>query len=286
MGRASVRSWILRASWLVLALAAPWQPLADHGHAVNVVIIAWAWTLWSLAMVATVVMLPVGLTVLRIIAPTFVVASVLATMPSLADTTNVTWIAVAASVVSLWMVLSTDVVSDMVQGSAYGDEVRMPLRTPVPYMAPSFLVWATTVAAPITASLLLAAHRWIPGLVVLVIAILLLSVVPRRLHRLARRWLVFVPAGIVVHDHLVLGESFMLRNSSIASVTTTHQPGEEADLTGGIAGARLVIALNQADKVVVSPITAKTLGTTEGLHVQSFAVAPRALEHALNKLKR
>ena len=165
MIRASLRTWVLRVSWIIVAIAAPWQPLADHSHPVNVAIVTLAWTSWSLAMLATVIMLPVGLTVLRIIVPAFVIASVMATIPSLADTSAITWVAVGASVVSMAMVLSTDVVSDMVQGSAYGDELRLPLRTPVPYMAPTFIVWALTVAAPIAGSLLLAASFIRKGLI-------------------------------------------------------------------------------------------------------------------------
>ncbi|NCZ86634.1 MAG: hydroxypyruvate isomerase, partial [Actinobacteria bacterium] len=94
-----------------------------------------------------------------------------------------------------------------VQAAAYGHERRHLLRPPVAVMLPSALVWlvawalgavalhvepsiATAIAA--LASALLAAFGW------------------RRVSVLAQRWLVFVPAGIAVHDPLMLRDTFMV----------------------------------------------------------------------------
>ena len=48
----------------------------------------------------------------------------------------------------------------------------------------------------------------------------------------------------------------------------------------------LTIELREADKVVLSRITAKNLGTTEALHVLSFSVAPRRVASAVAALQR
>ena len=76
----------------------------------------------------------------------------------------------------------------------------------------------------------------------------------------------------------------MAPSAKILSVTRTSQVGEAADLTGGVIGDRLTIALTEADKVVLSAITAKTLGTTEALHVKMFCIAPRRLNTALSAI--
>jgi len=88
----------------------------------------------------------------------------------------------------------------------------------------------------------------------------------------------------VVHDHLVLHETIMAHTEKILSATRASDVGEAADLTGGVIGDRLTIALTEADKVVLSAITAKTLGTTEALHVKMFCIAPRRLNAALSAI--
>jgi hypothetical protein len=133
-------------------------------------------------------------------------------------------------------------------------------------------------------TLLLAARQYVAGAVLLAIGIVLTRTIPRRLHRLARRWLVLVPVGIVVHDHLVLHETIMAPTQKILSVARTSDVGEAADLTGGVFGERITVALTEADKVILSKITAKALGTTEALHVKMFCIAPRRLTAALSAI--
>lgn len=38
------------------------------------------------------------------------------------------------------------------------------------------------------------------------------------MHQLARRWLVFVPNGLVIHDYLATREPFLLRRQDISSL--------------------------------------------------------------------
>jgi len=212
-----------------------------------------------------------SLTIVRIVVPLSVVVSVVASQP----------LAIFCSVVALIVCASPVFVDSMVQGGAYGDETRFALRTPLPYVVPAVIAWLLFSTAIIGGSLFLAAREYVVGAILVAIGILLSRTIPQRLHRLARRWLVLVPVGIVVHDHLVLHETIMAHSEKILSVTRTSEVGEAADLTGGVIGDRLTIALTEADKVVLSAITAKTLGTTEALHVKMFCIAPRRLNAAL-----
>jgi hypothetical protein len=215
-----------------------------------------------------------SLTIIRIVVPLSVVVSVIANQP----------LAIFCSVVALVVCASPVFVDAMVQGGAYGDETRFALRTPLPYVVPAVIAWLVYTSALIGGSLLLAAREYVVGAVLVAIGILLSRTIPQRLHRLARRWLVLVPVGIVVHDHLVLHETIMSHSEKILSVTRTSAVGEAADLTGGVFGDRLTVALTEADKVVLSAITAKSLGTTEALHVKMFCIAPRRLNAALSAI--
>lgn len=278
----SPRTWAVRALWATLAVVPPWTSFGDRSGAVRAVIGGWGWGIWAVVAIALAVVSPWSLTLLRIGVPAMLALAAAATLEAGANSGS--WTALAVVAAAWWLVLSTDVCADMVQGSAYGDELRLPLRTPVPHLAPAIVVWALLVGTTAGASLLLASGRWIPGGMTAAIAIVLCLVVPRRLHRLARRWLVLVPAGVVVHDHLVLAESMMIRTSAISGRRMTSGPGDEADLTGGVLGRRWCLTLREPEKTVLAPITARILGTTEALHVTSFAVAPRTPRRHASRL--
>jgi len=266
---------VVLLAWVVLALSAPWQTIADDAsRSVSWVLLTWGWLLWTAVGASLLVPSPMSLTIVRIVVPLSVVVSFVASQP----------IAVFCSVVALIVCASPVVVDAMVQGGAYGDEKRFALRTPLPYVVPAVLAWAMYTASLVGGSLLLAAEQYVIGAILTALGLFLSPTIPKRLHRLARRWLVLVPVGIVVHDHLVLHETIMSPSAKIMSVVRATDVGEAADLTGGIFGDRLTVTLTEADKVVMSAITAKTLGTTEALHVKMFCIAPRRLNAALSAI--
>ena len=264
---------VVLLAWVLLALSSPWQTIADDAsRSVSWVLLTWGWLLWIAVGASLLVPSPMSLTIIRIVVPLSVVVSVVASQP----------LAVFCSVVALIVCASPVFVDAMVQGGAYGDETRFALRTPLPYVVPAVIAWVIYTASLVGGSLLLAAKQYVVGAVLVAIGVFLSRSIPQRLHRLARRWLVLVPVGIVVHDHLVLHETIMAPSAKIMSVVRTSDVGEAADLTGGTFGDRLTITLTEADKVVMSAITAKTLGTTEALHVKMFCIAPRRLDTALS----
>lgn len=263
------------ASWVLLGVAAPWQSLADnHSSAVGTVLIVWGWLLFLAVAIGVLVPSPISLTVTKCVTPLMAIGAFIAASPA------GIFGSLAAFIIT-WSALFGDV---MVQGSAYGEETRFTLRTPVPYWAPSVVAWALLSGGLIGGTLLIGAENYVVGAPLLLIGALLTPTVPRRLHRLSRRWLVIVPAGIVVHDHLVLAETQMSMRSKILSITKVNESGETADFTGGILGPRIAVHLKEADKVVLSKITAKTLGTIDALHVKAFSFAPRRLDAALAAL--
>ena len=264
-------------SWLLLALDSPWHQIGEQrSFALAAMLAVWGWALWIVVATALLVPSAVSLTAVRIVVPVAVVASFIAVSP----------ISIFASLVMLMICASGLFADTMVQGGAYGDEIRFTLRTPVPYMAPAVVVWLLLCGTMLAGTLFLAVQQWWLGAPLTLVGALLARYVPLRLHRLARRWLVVVPAGIVIHDHLVLAETIMCTKNNIAHITETAAAGETADFTGGVLGQRLSVQLRESDKVVLSRITMKTLGTTEALHVKAFSVAPRRLHAAMSTITR
>ena len=106
-----------------------------------------------------------------------------------------------------------------VNGPAYPNERRFPLRPPA--IAPGrsgALAWVVLVGAPVAAMLLLAGGRWVVGGIVAVRRVLAAAVGGRALHGLARRWLVVVPAGLVIHDPLSLADPVLFQRAAIAGL--------------------------------------------------------------------
>lgn len=265
------------AAWVGLALAAPWHSAGDnHSLAVSLVLAAWGWALWVSVAIALLVPSPLSVTVVRTVAPLAVVCSFVAVSP----------VSIFASLLMLIVTMSSLFTDVMVQGGAYGDEKRFALRTPMPYLAPAFIAWAALTWTLVGGSLMTAARGYWIGLPLVILGIVMARFVPRRLHRLSRRWLVIVPAGIVVHDHVVLAETMMTPKTNVLSMKVIAEPNDSADLTGGVLGPRLSIEMKDADKIVLSAITAKTLKTTEALHVKTFSIAPRRAHAALAAITR
>lgn len=265
------------AGWLALGIAAPWHTLGDpHSHAVASTLVVWGWSLWTTGAVALLVPSPMSLTALRIATPLLLFFACAAISPT----------GIFGALLGMIVVASPLFADVMVQGSAYGDETRFSLRTPMPAVAPAVVAWAVQCATLLGGTLLLASRAWIRGGILVTLGLILARTVPQRLHRLARRWLVIVPAGIVLHDHVALGETFMVPASKLRSVRAVDRAGDAADLTGGVLGPRIEVAMADADKVVLSRTTARMLGTTEALHVLSFTFAPRRTAAAISAIRR
>jgi hypothetical protein len=264
------------ATWIILGVAAPWQQLAsEYSSAVGIVLTVWGWLFFLAVAIGALVPSPLSLTVTKCVTPLMVLCAFMAASPA------GVFGALAAFIIT-WSALFADV---MVQGSAYGEETRFALRTPVPYWAPTVLAWSLLSGSLLGGSLLIAAEAYVVGAPLLLVGVVLARTVPKRLHRLSRRWLVIVPAGVVVHDHLVLAETMMSMRSKILFISKVAESGETADFTGGVAGPRIAVHLKESDKVALSNITAKTLGTVNALHVKAFSFAPRRLDAALAAIR-
>ena len=241
---------LLRVGWLLLPFVAGPVLAAgteERSRAVQLVAASGLWAVWAGVLVALLVPSTVSLTALRLAAPAVPAAALVA---SLADrgaaSAAAEVLGIAAGVAVALLALHPVVGEVFVEGSSYGDERRRLLRPPGPLLlGPIEVAWAAVVAGPAVGALLLAARQWAAGTVVLVVAVPLAVVLVDRLHRLSRRWLVFVPAGLVLHDHLVLADTVLFRRGTIAGLAPAEAGTTATDCTGGAPGLALELRLHE-----------------------------------------
>ena len=246
----AVGLWPLRALWL----AVPAVTGVGIGATIDrfddpapIVIEAALWAGWFIGLVASLAPTAASLTALRMVSPALVFA------PLLIGIADGDWPTGVIMAIGYGAVVATaaflPVVGDrMVNGSAYGSERRMTLRPPgFALLGPIELGWSASFGSIAAAVWLLAGGWWAGGAVVAIGAAAITTLVVRSLHQLARRWVVFVPAGFVLHDHVVPAESILLRRSIVASLGPATAPLDDdtVDLSGGARGLVLEVALTE-----------------------------------------
>lgn len=244
--------WPARVTWVVLPLAvgpALGSALDESTRSVAVTGAVLAWGAWAAALVAVLIPRTVSLTGLRIVAPAALAVANWAALvgdPGAADVVAVAWAAL-----TLVAAFSPTTGDCFVNGSSYGDERRMPLRVPgALLLGPIQLTWLVAVAAPIGAPLLLAAEQWVAGGLVALVGVPAAAVAIRALHGLARRWVVFVPAGMVLHDLQAMADPVLFPRPSIRRLGPAPADGDEAmDLTQRSLGLALELELVEPTEI-------------------------------------
>lgn len=275
--------WALRAALAgTAALVGPALASAGDGRADRAAwpAVALWWALVAAQVVAVVVPGAMGLTALRILTPAGVVAAGGALVGGAA--TGVGVAALATAMVATAIAFSAEAGEALVQGAAYGHERRLPLRVPVAYLPAAVVAWIVWCAALVSAVVLLGAHQWAPGTAIAAAAVGLTWLLARRLHRFSRRWLVLVPAGMVLHDHVVLGETLMVPKANVHRVALAYADTQALDLTGPAAGHALQVTVSE----MVTILLAATRGEPRGkaVHAGAFLIAPSRPGRALTAL--
>jgi hypothetical protein len=246
-------AWPVRVAWLALPFVcgpALGEALDDASRPVQLVASLGMWAGWAVVLVATLVPSTVSLTMLRLGAPGPVAASAAAAVaggPSGSDT-----LALAGSLAAALVAFSAPTGEVFVDGSSYGDEKRMPLRAPGPLLlGPIEAVWCVAAAGVTAGPLLLAAHQWVAGAVALAAGLPAAWFAARSLHALARRWVVFVPAGLVVHDPLALVNAVLVRRATLRSLGPAPAGTDALDLTRGALGLALEVRMTESVPVTL-----------------------------------
>lgn len=246
------------------------QALADHSRPVQVTGTVVAWVAWAVVAMALLLPSAISLTVVRSIVPAGPVVAIAAMLGGAGGVESA--VCLSTTVLTCTLALSAEFGQVFAQGSAYGHERRYVLRPPVAFLLPAVASWCALCAVTIAAPLLLAARAWAVGVPAAMVAVAGGWFLGRRFHLLSRRWLVLVPAGVVVHDHLVLSDTVMLPRANVRAMSLALADTQAADLTGPASGHAVEIELGEMVTVVLAPTRAEPGGTA--LHVRSMLVAP------------
>lgn len=239
--------WVLVVTWLAVGVTG-YFAIADildgRATATMTVVGVEATIIWAVSWVATLIPRTTTLTGLRIVVPVAAVAAVAGFLfagASVAWSTGFT----IASLAALGALAHPVTIDAFVDGSAYGPERRFALRTP-PLVAlvavpPVWLLGAMVVVVPPLA----VTGLWVPALVIGIVWAVALPRSLGSLHLPARRWVVFVPAGMVLSDPMALTDRLLFPRRSITALGPAFADTDATDLTGGTLGLALQIDLDE-----------------------------------------
>lgn len=243
--------WAVRAIWLTLPFTVGeviGDAVADSSRPVQLTATIGAWLLWGLGLALTAVPHTTTLTPLRLIGPgAFVVAAVAAVD---AGVSAMAVAALALSAAASVAILSPAIGAWFINGSSYGAERRVPLRPPATLLfGPIPIAGAVVVATAISLPLLVAAKGWVAAAVVAVIGGPMSLAAARALHRLTARWLVFVPAGMVVHDPLAVPDPVLFKRTAVHTFGPALADTTAVDLSMGATGLLLELRLTEPAEI-------------------------------------
>jgi hypothetical protein len=246
--------------------------------AVRTVVVIGAWAGWAAGLVALLVPRDVALTALRTIVPAGLAAVVAAAAVS-GEVGALEVAATALAAVATVTVLMPWVGEAWVDGSSYGSERRFPLRPPAALtyaLVP--LTWLVVVLGVVAGPLLLATGRWAIGAVALLVGAAAAVAGLRSLHQLARRWVVLVPGGLVVHDPLTMPEPQLVPRRMVARFGPAPADTDAHDLTAGAPGLALELELDEPVELLVRD--GRSTALREARAVLLTPSRPRALLEA------
>jgi hypothetical protein len=172
---------------------------------------------WLIGLVALMLPNDKAFTALRIVAPLPILGIA---GSAIATSSAVVVLAAVHATFATVFALGAPTADVCAQAQAYGDEIRRPLRTP-----PLFCLFTTGAVALVVAGmtcgpLLIASGHVIVGAITTVAGLPIAFVLIRSIHSLSKRFYVFVPAGLVIADTLVLADPVLLPSERIESFAT------------------------------------------------------------------
>ena len=237
--------------------------LETRSTAIQIVGTVLAWLIWGLIVLASFISHPISLTVLRMGTPVFAGFLVFIAATDQGSTLQVINATIGFAV--LLIGFSAEIGSIYVQASAYGDERRFLLRPPVAFVAPVAISVVIVDFFIIATPMFFAARIWLAGCI---------KFMAPRIHQLSRRWLVFVPAGFVVHDEIVLSINLMIKKQELVDIQLARDDTQAADLSALTWGVPLELSFNKTLDVSLTAIGARHLKAVSAIHATSIIIAP------------
>lgn len=264
---------MLRAIWVAVAVAgspAVAAALDGRSSAVRMVGTVGSSMVWVLGVAAMAVPATATLTATRMIVPVSVVVGIVCVVSDVVATAA--WTLLGFAALATAVALSAELGGVFAQASAYGDEERFPLRPPFGLAVAGVVVWLIWATVLVAGPMLLAARNWIAGTLLTVLAAALTVALARSWHRLSRRWLVLVPAGVVLHDQVVLADTLMLRRSQVAGLRLAPADTEALDLTGPATGHAVEVSTTEPVTALLRPTSAHPVG--RAVHLTACLASP------------
>jgi hypothetical protein len=265
--------WALRIAWIAVAVAGGQAVdgalVAADGAAPAII----EWTgsaIWVVGAVAMSIPAVATLTATRVVVPLGLAAATAAAFGE-ATTSDVALFGIVA-VIAAVLAATGELGRTFVQASAYGHEDRHLLRPPAAYLGVAVVAWSVWAVVIVLTAAAIVDDRWVWGVIGGAVALGGAAFGAPRWHRLSRRWLVLVPAGVVVHDHLVLAETLMVRRQEIGVVGLAPAGTDAADLTGPASGHAIEIRTREPVTALLAASPSAPRGTA--IHLTGFLVAP------------
>ncbi len=276
--------WVARLAWILVAVmggSAVESAVDGRSSAIAWTAALGGWGLWAIGALGLAIAAVWSLTVVRLVVPVSLIASVAC---GVGGATALDLVLLGGpAVVATAAVMTAEFGRQWVQASAYGDEERFPLRFPVGAGLAAIISWLVWAPALIAGPLMVAARSWVGGVLLSVLAIAGTVLIGPRWHRLSLRWFVLVPAGVVVHDPVVLADTFPLRTAQVASIGLASADTQAADLTGPASGYAVEVATTESVTAVFAFTPAEPNGTA--IHLRSFLIAPSRPGRALRSAR-
>ncbi len=245
--------------------------VSQRSSTVRLVAVGAAWAWWAVGLLAVLVPHPAGLVALRS-GSLAVVATALWCVFERSSVDGSSVVALSVALVVCGAALWSETGHWCVNGPAYANERRFLLRSPaVLLLGPIPVAGVLLAAAPVAGPLLLASKAWVLGGVCLVVGVAIVLVVARALYAQCRRFLVFVPAGLVVHDFDVLREPVLFKKNTVELLRAAPAESDSLDLTANASGLALEVLLTE--KVEITKVK-NSRDTGETGRTARFLIVP------------
>ena len=240
--------WVLRAVWFLLPFSVGssfGDALSTRSAPVRLTALGLAWVWWGLGLLSTLVPHPIGLVIIRVCAPLAFVVAVWATTTGVAYSA-VSGFGLAVSVVVCALSFSANTGHLYVNGPAYPNERRYLLRPPaLLLLGPIPLAGAAAASGTVLGPLLVASGAWVFGGLAFAVGVAAAFVAARALYVFTRRFLVFVPAGFVVHDFESLRDPVLFKRQTIEGIRAAAVDSDSLDLTAKAPGLTIEVLLRE-----------------------------------------
>jgi len=269
-----VTTGIMRVIWISLPLLCGpslADSLNDFKLLLRTTVSISLWTFWVLILLSTLIATPISLAIIRIGAPAAAALSLWSALETSGSVSGI--IGLAASAITACVALSAPLGDKFSDGASYGDERRFLLRAPGPVLlllGP--LAWLTSVAGLTVGPILLLNKNFLLGSLISLCGFPLAALASNAIYQLGKRWLVLVPAGILLHDHLSVGDPTLIPRNQLANFSPAKVETNALDLSQNSFGLSLEIQCLTPLSMMLRTGTRKT--TNETSIVESFLINP------------